>query len=480
MPRNLAPDSASDGYRVRDYHAAYGANCRLISSNWKAPFINDEWVEAVERERAAFVAERDSHLGKDSKDIVHRHDDFMSANYPRYPVAFVSGEGCRLTDADGERYLDLFAGFGAPVLGHCHPDLVEAVTEQAQRLWHVGNLFHTEPQTLAAEAISRLGFGGRSFFCHSGADANEAAIKLARLYGKHRRGDSTGEHGRYKIISCTHSFHGRSFGTMGATANPKVREGFAPLLPGYTNVAYNDVAAVEAAIDDETVAILAEPIQGEGGVNVPDADYFPRLRALCDERDVLLICDEVWTGCGRTGRYFGYQHFFEEGTHPDIMTLGKGVGGGLAVGVMCAIPRLAELYNARTQGGVKHATTLGGNCLSMAVTARLFAVLERDGLVEHAARLGDHAMQRLRRFAERCPAVRAVRGRGLFIGVQLSPEAEGAWFGAASEVVNRCLERKLLVNATGPDVLRIAPPVTISRGDLDEGLDLLEAVIAGS
>ena len=485
MPRNPVPDPASDDYCMRDYYAAYGANHRLISTNWRAPFINDEWVETVEREQAAFVAERDSHLDQHTQNIVHRHDDAMSANYPRYPVAFVSGEGCRLTDADGERYLDLFAGFGAPVLGHCHPDLVEAVTEQAQRLWHVGNLFHTEPQTLAAEAIAKHGFGlasggGRSFFCHSGADANDAAIKLARLYGKHRRGDSTGEHGRYKVISCTHSFHGRSFGTMGATANPKVREGFAPLPLGYTHVPYDDMAAVEAAMDDETVAVIAEPIQGEGGINVPSADYFPRLRALCDERDVLLICDEVWTGCGRTGRYFCYQHFFDDGTHPDIMTLGKGVGGGLAVGVMCAIPCLAELYNARTQGGVKHATTLGGNCLSMAVTARLFAVLERDGLVEHAAQLGDHAIHRLQAFAEGHPAIKAVRGRGLFIGVQLDVNAPGAWFDTAADVVNRCLERRLLINATGADVLRIAPPITISRDELDEGLEQLESVISGS
>ncbi len=415
-----------------------------------------------------------------TQNIVNRHDEFMSANYPRYPVVLVSGEGCRLKDAEENVYLDLFAGFGAPVLGHCHPDLVAAVTEQAQRLWHVGNLFHTEPQTLAAEAIARQGFGGRSFFCHSGADANEAAIKLARLYGKLRRGNSTGEDGRYKVISCTQSFHGRSFGTMSATGNPKVREGFAPLLPGYTNVAYNDVAAAEAAMDHETVAVIAEPIQGEGGINVPDAEYFPRLRALCDERDVLLICDEVWTGCGRTGRTFGYQHWFDDGTSPDIITLGKGVGGGLAVGVMCARPELAELYDARKQGAVKHATTLGGNCLSMAVTARLFAVLERDGLAEHAARVGEEAMERLRRFAEAHPAVRDVRGRGLFIGIELDPEGEGAWFAAAADVVNRCLDRGLLINATGAHVLRLAPPVTITTAEMNEGLDLLEKVIAGS
>lgn len=410
--------------------------------------------------------------------IIDRHDNFMSINYGRYPIAMTEGNGSTLRDADGKQYLDLFAGFGAPVLGHCHPDLVDAVTQQARKLWHVGNLFHTEPQTLAAEAISTFGFGGRSFFCHSGADANEAAIKLARLYGKAHRGQSTGEFGRYKLISCTQSFHGRSFATMGATANPKVREGFGPFVPGFTNVSYNDIAAVEAVLDDETVAIIAEPIQGEGGVNVPDADYFPQLRTLCDEHDLLLICDEVWTGCGRTGKYFAYQHWFDHGSGgADIMTLGKGVGGGLAVGVMCAKPDVAELYNARTQGGVKHATTLGGNCLSMAVTARIFDVLQRDNLVEHAAALGDAAMARLRHFAASHPAVKNVRGRGLFIGVELDPTADGAWFDGAADVVNRAMQQGLLINATQGNVLRLAPPITITAEELDRGLDLLEGVL---
>ncbi|MBB6428582.1 aspartate aminotransferase family protein [Algisphaera agarilytica] len=408
--------------------------------------------------------------------IIDRHDTFMSINYGRYPIAIAEGQGCTLRDTDGKTYLDLFAGFGAPVLGHCHPDLVDAVTEQAKKLWHVGNLFHTEPQTRAAQAISELGFGGRSFFCHSGADANESAIKLARLYGKANRGKSTGEFGRYKVISCTKSFHGRSFATMGATANPKVREGFGPFLPGYANVAYNDIDAVKAELDDDTVAIIAEPIQGEGGVNVPDPDYFKQLRALCDEHDLLLICDEVWTGCGRTGKVFAYQHW---GIEPDIMTLGKGVGGGLAVGVMCAQPRVAELYNAKTQGGVKHATTLGGNCLSMAVTARIFEVLQRDSLVEQAEALGNAAMERLRAFAQSNTAVKDVRGRGLFIGIELDPSADGAWFGSATDVVNRCLEQGLMINGTQGDTLRIAPPVTITSDELDRGLDQLEQVIAG-
>ncbi len=412
---------------------------------------------------------------------ITRHDHFMSINYGRYPVVISSGKGADLWDADGKRYLDLFAGFGAPVLGHCHPELVDAVTQQAERLWHVGNLFHTEPQTRAAEAISRLGFGGRSFFCHSGADANESAIKLARLYGKAHPGSAAGEFGRYKIVSCLQSFHGRSFATMNATANPKVREGFGPHLPGYINVAYNDIQAVRSAIDEETVAILAEPIQGEGGINVPSPDYFPQLRRLCDEHDVLLICDEVWTGCGRCGKTFAYQNWLGEGQgSPDIMTLGKGVGGGLAVGVMCAKPELAELYNAKTQGGVKHATTLGGNCLSMAVTAKIFEIIERDDLAARSAKLGAAVLYRLRELARAHSAVVDVRGHGLFMGIQLDPSAAEAWFDSAADVVQRCMDRGVLINATGRNVIRLAPPLTIEEHQLDAGIRVLTEVLTGA
>ena len=411
-----------------------------------------------------------------TSDIIARHDHYLSLNYPRYPIAMVRGEGCRLWDADGKQYLDLFAGFGGGLLGHCHPDLVKAVTEQASTLWHVGNLFHTEPQTYAAEAISKHGFGGRSFFCHSGADANEAAIKFARLYGKKKPGPSAKPQaaGRYKIITATGSFHGRTMGTMVATGQPKVREGFEPLLQGFTHVPFNDLGAIEQAIDDETIAIMLEPVQGEGGVNIPDENYWPSLRKLCDERDLVLICDEVWTGCGRTGQYFAHQHW---GIKPDIMTLAKGVGGGLAVGVMCAGPRVAEFYDAK-QHGVKHATTLGGNCIAMAATAAIFRVIERDGLLLHAAAMGRHVIQRLQAFSKTHPQIKSVRGLGLFIGIDLDP-AKDAWFANASEVVNQCMAKGVLINGTQNTILRLAPPLTATHEELDEGLDVIEAVIAG-
>jgi len=416
-----------------------------------------------------------------TQQIIDRHCQHMIVNLPRYPIAMVRGQDCRLWDAEGKEYLDLFSGFGATILGHCHPDVVAAVTEQAGKLWHVGNLLHTEQQTRVAEAIWRLGFKGRSFFSHSGADANEAAIKLSRLYGKANPGrggaiPGTSVRGRYKLITATKSFHGRSFGTMLAPGQAAVSSGFEPLAPGFSNVEYNSIDAIKAALDEQTVAILVEPIQGEGGIRVPDDDYLKRLRALCDENDLLLMFDEIWTGCGRTGRYFAHQNW---GVEPDVMTLGKGVGAGLPVGVVCAKPRVAELFDYPKQNAVKHATTLGGNCLSMAASDAVFRVLERDRLPQRAEQLGERAMNRLRDFGRGCPAVKEVRGKGLFSGVELDPQAKGVWFKDATEVVKKCLERGLLINAAQKLVLRLAPPLTISEEQLDRGLELVEAVVAG-
>ena len=400
--------------------------------------------------------------------VIEFHDRFMTQNYPRYPIVMQRGQGCDLYDTDGRRYLDLFAGFGAGVLGHCHPDLVAAVTQQAQLLWHPGNLMHTQPQTQLAEAIARHGFGGRSFFCHSGADANVAAIKLARLYGQASPNNSKK---RYKIVTTLHSFHGRLFGAMEATGQPAVSAGFEPLLDGFQHVPYNDLPAVAEAIDEQTVAVMVEPIQGEGGMNVPDDGYLPGLRKLCDEHDLLLICDEVWTGCGRTGRYFAYQH---AGIEPDVMTLAKGVGGGLPVAVVCAKDRVAGLFAWSAQHGVRHATTLGGNCLSMRVAATIFDVLERDGLVERVATLGRHALERLWDMRKRYPCVTDARGRGLFVGMQLDPTKEGAWFEKPKQVVDRCRELGAVLHATKSGVMRIAPSLTITQAQLDEGLDIIE------
>ncbi|MCC6683208.1 MAG: acetylornithine/succinylornithine family transaminase [Phycisphaeraceae bacterium] len=387
-----------------------------------------------------------------TSDIIERHDRFMSNNYARMAVAMARGKGVQLWDADGREYLDLFAGFGGPLLGHCHDELIAALNQQAHKLWHVGNLLHTEPQTLLAQTLSRVAYPGRSFFCHSGADANEAAIKLARLHGKGKR---------FKVISALMSFHGRTFATMKATGQPKVSQLFEPLAPGFAHVPYNDIAALEKAIDDQTAAVLLEPIQGEAGVIVPDDDYLPRVRALCDRHDLLMMMDEVWTGCGRTGKAFCHQH---SGITPDVMTLAKGAGGGLPVGVCHIAQKRAALFDWRTHGMAVHATTLGGNCLGMAVAAEIWRIIERDGLIAHAAAMGDMAKQKLQ--AANLPGVKQVRGKGMFIGIELTEPKAG-------DVVKKALAAGLLVNAAQGNVIRLAPALIIDEPTWRHGLDQL-------
>ena len=375
------------------------------------------------------------HVGVDA--TIARRNRFVTQNYPRYGITVVEGSGCEFTDSTGRRYLDLFSGFGGTILGHCHPELIAAATEQAGKLWHVGNFLDTEPQTLLAEAIATHGFGGRSCFGHSGSDSNEAAFKLVRLYGRRDGRD------RYKIIATERGFHGRGFAAMNATSGEKARKGYDPFLDGFCHVPYNDLAAMEAAIDEQTAAIIVEPIQGEGGVHVPDDDYLPGLRALCDRHDLLLIVDEVWTGCGEPGEWFAHQH---AGITPDIMTLGKAVGCGLPVSVMCASQRIADLFSVESYGGVPHASTLAGSCIPMAVSARMFEIVERDGLVTRAARLGDQVMTALRDRAGRLP-IKDVRGRGLFIGV----EFDDGYPRTASDVVREALDRGSARVRRGPD-----------------------------
>ena len=382
----------------------------------------------------------------------------LIGNYARLPVAMVRGEGCRVWDADGRDYLDLFAGFGAGVLGHCHPALVDAVAEQSRRLWHVGNTFHTTPQVEFAERLNRTAFDGRAFFCHSGLEANEAAVKLARL-----RGRQSTPH-RWKVVSLHRSFHGRSMAMIAATGNPAVKAGFDPLTPGFTQVEPGDIDALSAAVDAETCAVLMEPIQGEGGIWPLSPEYAANVRRLCDERGVTLIFDEVWTGGGRTGKWFGYQHL--GGVTPDVMTLGKAVGGGLPVGVMFARPDVAAAMVPGT-----HGCTLGGNPMCMAVAKTIFDVIDRDGLTENAATLGEYGMARLRNDRKIADRVVAVRGRGLMIGIDLkTPPAD---------LVVRGLDRGVVINLTAKTVVRLAPPIDIGRDDWDRGLDRVVETIAG-
>jgi predicted acetylornithine/succinylornithine family transaminase len=385
----------------------------------------------------------------------------LTPNYARQPVIMSRGEGVHVWDMEGRKYLDLFAGFGGGVLGHCHPALVQTATDQIRKLWHVGNTFCNEPQIRLAQRLNRLAFEGLAFFCHGGADANETACKLARLRG------TASSPKRWKIITLHKSFHGRTLAMIAATGNAKVKEGFDPPVPGFINVEPGDFDALVKAIDNETAGIMFEPFQGEGGVNVYPQDYPARVRKLCDERGLTLIFDEVWTGCGRTGRWFGHQHFRNaDGSPilPDIMTLGKAIGGGLPVGVMFARPHIGSLLVAG-----RHGSTIGGNAVCMAVANTVLDVIEREKLVEHAASLGEHALARLRNEKSIAPKVSEIRGRGLFMGIELKDTPE--------KVVEKGLNRGVIINLTQQKVIRLAPPINITREQLDPGLDAVIKVI---
>ena len=374
--------------------------------------------------------------------------------YARQPVAFVRGRGCELWDADGRRYLDFFAGLAVTNLGHCHPAVVQAIQAQAERLLHVSNHYHTVPATELTALLCRHSFAERVFLCNSGAEANEAALKLARRWGADRGG------GRYDILSTTGSFHGRTFATLTATGQEKYQRGFQPLLPGIRLVPYDDLAAMAAAVRDETVAILVEPIQGEGGVVVPRPDYLPGLRELADRRNLLLILDEVQCGLGRTGRLFAYEH---TGITPDIMTLAKALGGGVPIGAMCTTERIAAAF---TPGA--HGTTFGGNPVACAAGVAALAALADPALLEHTREIGQYFRSRLEALRGR-GGIEQIRGLGLMLGAVL--DRPGA------PVVDRCREDGLLINCTADRVLRFLPPLVVTRAQVDEGFAVLERAL---
>ncbi|MGA2501205.1 MAG: acetylornithine transaminase [Tepidisphaeraceae bacterium] len=388
-------------------------------------------------------------------EILQRGGTVLIGNYARLPVVMQRGQGSLLWDTDGEQYIDLFAGFGGAILGHCHPALIEAATRQASLLWHVGNTFYTEPQIDVAERLNRTAFPGQAFFCHSGLEANEAACKLARLRGKDR--------GRWKIISLDKSFHGRSLAMISATGNPKTKAGFEPMVPGFIQVVPGDIDALKSAIDAETAGIIIEAIQGEGGINLFPAEYPAQVRRLCDEIGLTLIFDEVWTGCGRTGRWFGHQYFADAAGRPvlpDIMTLGKAIGGGLPVGAMFARPEVAKLLVPGT-----HGCTLGANPICMAVASAVFDVIESGKLLDHAVRLGEVAVARLSHEPRLAGRIAGIRGRGLMLGIEMVNPPE--------KIVEKGLEKGIVINLTAQKVIRLAPPLTIARELWEKGLELL-------
>jgi predicted acetylornithine/succinylornithine family transaminase len=388
----------------------------------------------------------------DSAAIAALYEQHLMRNYKPLPVAFARGEGCRLWDVEGREYLDFVAGIAVMATGHSHPRLVAAVQEQAARLIHTSNLYYIEQQARLAERLTALSFADRCFFCNSGTEANEAAIKLARKWaGSHDRGPG--------IVAALASFHGRTLGALSATGQEKYQRAFQPLIPGFGYVPFGDLEALAEAVTPEVCAVLLEPIQAEGGMNVPGPDYLRGVRDLCDERGVLLILDEVQTGLGRTGKWFAYQH---AGIEPDVMTLAKALGSGLPIGAC-----LARESAAAFEPG-DHAATFGGNHLCCAAALATLDIIESEGLVERAAERGKFLTGLLTQRLGTSPAFREVRGLGLLRALVLDPSVA-----RAPNVQNAALRAGLIVNAMGEDRLRLAPPLIVSEAECRQAVDVL-------
>lgn len=395
----------------------------------------------------------DESIKMNTQEIIELFDKYVIANYGRLPRIIAKGEGCYLYDGDGNKILDMFPGWAVSAIGHCHPKVVEAIRKQAGELMHIDNTFYSEPQGRLAQLLSERAFGGKSFFCNSGAEAVEAALKLARLHT---------ESGKYKFITAEGSFHGRTFAAMTATAQPKHHEGLLPLLPGFIYVPFNDVSALESAFDDEVAAVMIEPIQGEGGINIATDEYMQAIRRLCDDNGAVMICDEVTTGLGRTGKWFAYQHFDVE---PDIITMAKALGGGVPIG---AIMAKEEIAASLVPG--KHATTFGGSSLVCAAAIAVIEAIEEENLLDNANQLGRYTMDKLEQLKQKHNIIDSVRGVGLMIGIQLN--------GPGAEIVNQCLEKGLRINCTQGTVLRFMAPMIATEALIDQAVDILDGVLA--
>ncbi|WP_456482454.1 acetylornithine transaminase [Methanopyrus sp.] len=384
----------------------------------------------------------------DARELI---DKYHMNTYSRFPVTLVRGEGARVWDDEGNEYIDLVAGIAVNVLGHCHPAVVEAVKEQVERLIHCSNLYYNEPQAEAVRLLAEVAPGdlNKVFFCNSGTESVECAIKLARKFTGHT-----------KFIAFEGGFHGRTMGALSATWKPEFREPFEPLVPEFEHVPYGDVSAVERAIDDDTAAIIVEPVQGEAGVRVPPDGFLRELRELCDEHGLLLIVDEVQSGMGRTGRFFAFEH---EDVLPDIVCLAKGLGGGVPVGATIAREEVAEAFEPGD-----HGSTFGGNPLACAAVCAAVRTVLEENLPEAAERKGKLAMRIL---SEAEDVVEKVRGRGLMIGVEVGDDER------AEEVAREMLDRGVLVNVTSGDVIRLVPPLVIGRDELEKALtELVDAL----
>ncbi len=389
---------------------------------------------------------------------IHRADEVIAGTYKRFPIVLTQGSGCTLWDESGKAYTDFVAGIAVCNLGHAHPQVAEALCRQARILWHVSNLFYTIPQMELAAWLTAHSFADRVFFCNSGAEANEAAIKLARKYFK-----TAGQPNRFRIISMEQSFHGRTMATLSATGQEKVKVGFDPLLEGFDFAPFDDIAALQAQIGPATAAVMLEPIQGEGGVRCPRPDFLKQVRALCDEAGLLLIFDEIQTGMGRTGTMFAYEQF---GAAPDIMTLAKALANGLPMGAMLARAPVAAAF-----GPGSHASTFGGTPIVSAAALEVCRTFEREGILDHARRVSDHFRGRLEWLKGRHALIEEVRGLGLLLGIRLAT--------AGDPFVHGCMERGFLINCVQGNVLRFVPPLVIGVEQIDALVACLDELFGG-
>jgi len=389
-----------------------------------------------------------------TEDVVKLYDKYVMDTYKRTPLCLHKARGSFAWDIEDKKYLDFFPGWAVSGIGHCHPRVVAAVNRQAKKLMHVSNNYYSEGQALLAGKIIENAFPGKVFFANSGAEANEAAVKLARKYGHDK--------GRFEIITMTKSFHGRTLAMITATGQDKVKKGFDPLPAGFIHIPFNDIEAVKEAITDKTIAVMLEPVQCEGGINIAGKEYMKALRNICDEKDIVLILDEVQTGMGRAGKMFAYQNY---GIIPDVMTLAKSLGGGLPIGACVAGTKFQDVLTPGT-----HASTFGGSPIVSAAALAVFEAIEKEKLIRNANKMGLYLKNRLEGLKKRYRFIKEIRTMALIIGVELNIKGE--------DIYKECLKAGLLINCTQETVLRIMPPLTVTKSEIDRAISILDGVLS--
>lgn len=386
-------------------------------------------------------------------EIFENYDKYILSTYTRVPLVAIKGKGMKLTDVDGKEYLDFFPGWAVNNIGHCHPKVMAAVRDQIGTLIFVPNNFYHPAQAKLAKEIIYWSFPGKVFFCNSGAEASEAAIKFSRAYGQSKR---------HEIIAMQNSFHGRTLGALAATGQKKYQEGFAPLPEGFKTVPFNEIAALKSALTDKTIAIMLEPVQGEGGINIAKREYIEEIRKLCDEKNILLIFDEVQTGMGRTGEMFAFKHY---GVTPDLMTLAKSLGGGLPIGALVVKEKLAATFKPGM-----HASTFGGSPLICKASLGVFKAIHKEGMLKNAKTMGAYLQQKLGELKQEFDCIREVRGIGLMVGAELSIEGK--------PIIDECFNQGLLINCTQGNILRIMPALNVTKKEIDKALRILKLALA--